>query len=53
MTNLFQFNRIFFFQIEECWKEEPDERPDFRFINIRLREMQAGLYEIILIKFNI
>ncbi|OTF83669.1 hypothetical protein BLA29_000274 [Euroglyphus maynei] len=30
--------------IEECWKEEPEERPDFRFINIRLREMQAGLY---------
>jgi len=31
-------------EIEECWKEEPEDRPDFRFINIRLREMQAGLY---------
>ncbi|CAG2168082.1 unnamed protein product, partial [Oppiella nova] len=29
--------------IEECWHENPDSRPDFRFINIRLREMQAGL----------
>ncbi|XP_054159620.1 guanylate cyclase 32E-like [Oppia nitens] len=29
--------------IEECWHENPDSRPDFRFINIRLREMQSGL----------
>lgn len=29
--------------MEDCWQEDPDARPDFRFINIRLKEMQAGL----------
>jgi guanylate cyclase len=29
--------------MEDCWEEEPEARPDFRFINIRLKEMQAGL----------
>ena len=27
----------------DCWREEPEHRPDFTIINIRLREMQAGL----------
>lgn len=30
--------------MEDCWQEDPEGRPDFRFINIRLREMQTGLY---------
>lgn len=30
--------------MEDCWHEDPDVRPDFRYINIRLREMQSGLY---------
>ncbi|XP_074600501.1 guanylate cyclase 32E-like [Brevipalpus obovatus] len=29
--------------IRDCWHEDPEVRPDFRFINIQLREMQAGL----------
>lgn len=29
--------------IEDCWHEDPEFRPDFRFINIRLKEMQSGL----------
>ncbi|XP_067143457.1 guanylate cyclase 32E-like [Centruroides vittatus] len=29
--------------MEECWMEEPEYRPDFRLVNIKLREMQSGL----------
>ncbi|XP_028968121.1 guanylate cyclase 32E [Galendromus occidentalis] len=29
--------------LRECWDENPEIRPDFRFVNVRLREMQAGL----------
>lgn len=29
--------------MENCWLEDPEARPDFRLINIRLREMQTGL----------
>ncbi|XP_013792033.2 guanylate cyclase 32E-like, partial [Limulus polyphemus] len=29
--------------MEECWDENPDNRPDFRLINQKLRDMQAGL----------
>ncbi|XP_064478005.1 guanylate cyclase 32E-like isoform X2 [Ornithodoros turicata] len=29
--------------VQECWDENPDNRPDFRFINVKLRQMQAGL----------
>lgn len=29
--------------LRECWDENPDQRPDFHFVNVRLREMQAGL----------
>lgn len=29
--------------IDDCWHEDPDCRPDFRFVNIRLKEMQSGL----------
>uniref|UniRef100_T1KKV6 Guanylate cyclase n=1 Tax=Tetranychus urticae TaxID=32264 RepID=T1KKV6_TETUR len=29
--------------IRDCWYEDPEVRPDFRFINIQLRDMQAGL----------
>nr|QEE04601.1 membrane-bound guanylyl cyclase [Penaeus vannamei] len=29
--------------LRECWVEEPDERPDFKLIQMRLKEMQAGL----------
>ncbi|KAK8766858.1 guanylate cyclase 32E-like [Amblyomma americanum] len=29
--------------MQECWDENPDSRPDFRFVNVKLRQMQAGL----------
>ena len=29
--------------IQECWREEPAERPDFRYIRTSLRALQAGL----------
>lgn len=29
--------------IRDCWHEDPEVRPDFRYINIQLREMQSGL----------
>nr|XP_050030214.1 guanylate cyclase 32E-like [Dermacentor andersoni] len=29
--------------MQDCWDENPDSRPDFRFINVKLRQMQAGL----------
>nr|XP_045586984.1 receptor-type guanylate cyclase gcy-19-like [Procambarus clarkii] len=27
----------------ECWAEDPDERPDFKLVRVRLKEMQSGL----------
>ncbi|XP_077527361.1 guanylyl cyclase at 32E [Haemaphysalis longicornis] len=29
--------------MQDCWDESPDNRPDFRFVNVKLRQMQAGL----------
>lgn len=29
--------------MEDCWHEDPEARPDFRFINIKLKDMQTGL----------
>ncbi|KAI4457102.1 guanylyl cyclase [Holotrichia oblita] len=29
--------------IKSCWHEEPDQRPDIRFVRVMLKEMQAGL----------
>lgn len=29
--------------IEACWHEEPEQRPDIRFVRVRLKEMQQGL----------
>ena len=29
--------------MDECWNEEPDQRPDFKFIRYRLKAMQQGL----------
>lgn len=29
--------------MESCWAEDSDTRPDFRFIRVKLKEMQAGL----------
>lgn len=29
--------------MDECWNEDPDQRPDFKFIRYRLKAMQQGL----------
>nr|CAH7759578.1 unnamed protein product [Callosobruchus chinensis] len=29
--------------IKACWNEEPEHRPDIRYVRVRLKEMQAGL----------
>ncbi|KAJ8974726.1 hypothetical protein NQ317_000392 [Molorchus minor] len=29
--------------IKACWHEEPEQRPDIRYVRVRLKEMQAGL----------
>ena len=29
--------------MQECWSEEPDQRPDFKYIRVRLKPMQSGL----------
>lgn len=29
--------------IKSCWDEDPDIRPDIRFVRVKLKEMQAGL----------
>lgn len=29
--------------MEDCWHEDPEARPDFRFINLKLKDMQRGL----------
>lgn len=29
--------------VKACWHEDPDQRPDIRFVRLRLKEMQAGL----------
>lgn len=29
--------------IEDCWNQDPESRPDFRRVNLRLTELQAGL----------
>jgi hypothetical protein len=30
--------------IVDCWREEPSQRPDFRYVRSSLRQLQAGLY---------
>ncbi|XP_035232543.1 guanylate cyclase 32E-like [Stegodyphus dumicola] len=30
--------------MEECWMEDPDDRPDFRFIKVKLRVLHSGLH---------
>lgn len=30
--------------IHDCWNENPDERPDFKYIKYRLKQMHQGLY---------
>ncbi|XP_054710092.1 guanylate cyclase 32E-like [Uloborus diversus] len=30
--------------MEECWKEDPDDRPDFKFIKVKLRVLHSGLH---------
>ncbi|XP_035209039.1 guanylate cyclase 32E-like [Stegodyphus dumicola] len=32
--------------MEECWFENPEDRPDFRFIKVKLRVLHSGLYVI-------
>lgn len=29
--------------IKTCWDEDPENRPDFRFVRVKLKEMQSGL----------
>lgn len=29
--------------MKSCWDEDPDNRPDIRFVRVKLKEMQAGL----------
>lgn len=29
--------------MEDCWQDDSEARPDFRLVNVRLREMQSGL----------
>jgi len=29
--------------MEACWEEDPESRPDIRFVHYKLKEMQAGL----------
>uniref|UniRef100_T1IU04 guanylate cyclase n=1 Tax=Strigamia maritima TaxID=126957 RepID=T1IU04_STRMM len=29
--------------MQDCWNEDPDERPDFRLVRVKLKEMQVGL----------
>jgi guanylate cyclase len=29
--------------LHACWEEDPELRPDFRYIRVRLKEMQTGL----------
>lgn len=30
--------------IKACWHDEPEQRPDIRYVRIRLKEMQVGYY---------
>ncbi|KAG8224498.1 hypothetical protein J437_LFUL004980 [Ladona fulva] len=29
--------------IQSCWDEDPEQRPDLRFVRVKIKEMQAGL----------
>lgn len=29
--------------MESCWEEDPEQRPDIRYVRVKLKEMQAGL----------
>ncbi|XP_071444038.1 guanylate cyclase 32E [Hetaerina americana] len=29
--------------IQSCWDEDPEQRPDLRFVRVQIKEMQAGL----------
>ena len=29
--------------IKSCWDEDPEQRPDIRYVRVKLKEMQAGL----------
>lgn len=29
--------------LEDCWAENPDERPDFKTIRVKLRPMRKGM----------
>ena len=30
--------------IQDCWHEDPEVRPDFKYCRVRLKSMQKGLY---------
>jgi len=29
--------------LSSCWEEDPDLRPDIRYVRVKLKEMQTGL----------
>jgi len=33
--------------IQDCWHEDPEIRPDFKYCRVRLKSMQKGLYVIV------
>jgi guanylate cyclase len=30
--------------MKSCWDEDPEQRPDIRYVRVKLKEMQAGMY---------
>ena len=34
--------------IQDCWHDDPEMRPDFKYCRVRLKSMQKGLYVAII-----
>lgn len=39
--------------MKSCWHEDPEARPDFRFVRVKLKEMQAGLWVLEYLDFSL